>query len=86
MAYFDWEVYVENYADLAGMNESQARSHYINQGEAEGRSSFMVDHFNWLDYVIINPELNQLTRMQAYRHYLKIGRRGRRGLQAVQGF
>lgn len=75
MAYFDWEVYVENYADLAGMNESEARLHYIKQGEAEGRSSFMVDHFSWLDYIIRYRELNQLTRMEAYRHYLKIGKR-----------
>ena len=75
MAYFDWEVYVENYADLAGMNESEARSHYVKQGEAEGRSSFMVDHFSWVDYIINKPELNQSTRMEAYRHYLKSGRR-----------
>jgi hypothetical protein len=56
---FDWEYYVNINKDLSNINSYlKAWNHYILYGEKENR---ITNNFNWLHYLILNPDLDLLT-------------------------
>jgi hypothetical protein len=61
MDYFNWEYYVNTYADLrkAGINNKVAAlQHWVNHGLKEKRRCNKIfENFNWEDYLSKHPEL-----------------------------
>lgn len=73
---FDYSFYIEKYPDVNHLNPEQAKQHFLEHGQKEGRHSCveLVEDFDYDFYVKKNPDLTNLTQQEAFTHWLTIGK------------
>jgi hypothetical protein len=65
---FSTTIYRRLHRDLAGMNDSQLKSHFVNYGISEGRQGGL--NFSVLEYLKLHSDLRGMTYLQAANHYI----------------
>ena len=74
---FNWQQYVNNYADISSMNSEEAWNHWVNSGQREGRTylNYEFESFDWEMYVNKYQDLSFITNKEgAWEHWINYGR------------